>query len=78
MGAGTSFPHPWVKTIIALVAGAVLGYVSEMLAGSIGGRNGPRCSRRHSAGDIKNPEPALGSGFAFWQYGLLVGGLIQS
>jgi hypothetical protein len=38
VGAGTTFPHPWVKTIIALVAGAVLGYVSEMLAGSIGGR----------------------------------------
>jgi hypothetical protein len=27
-----------VKTIVALVAGAVLGYVSEMLAGSLGGR----------------------------------------
>jgi len=38
VGAGTTFPHPWVKTIIALVAGAVLGYVSEMLAGSVGGR----------------------------------------
>jgi hypothetical protein len=38
VGAGTTFPHPWVKTIVALVAGAVLGYVSEMLAGSIGGR----------------------------------------
>jgi uncharacterized protein DUF1097 len=38
VGAGTTFPHPWVKTIIALVAGAVLGYVSEMLAGSLGGR----------------------------------------
>lgn len=38
VGAGTTFPHPWVKTIVALVAGAVLGYVSEMLAGAIGGR----------------------------------------
>jgi hypothetical protein len=38
VGAGTTFPHPWVKTIIALVAGAVLGYVSEMLAGSLSGR----------------------------------------
>ena len=38
VGAGTAFPHPWVKTIVALVVGAVLGYVSEMLAGSIGGR----------------------------------------
>jgi len=38
VGAGTAFPHPWVKTIVALVAGAVLGYVSEMLAGAIGGR----------------------------------------
>jgi hypothetical protein len=28
----------WTKTIIALVAGAVLGYLSEMLAGAIGGR----------------------------------------
>jgi hypothetical protein len=35
VGAGAAFPHPWVKTIIALVAGAVLGYVSEMLAGAI-------------------------------------------
>ncbi|HMH57224.1 MAG TPA: DUF1097 domain-containing protein [Gemmatimonadales bacterium] len=35
VGAGTTFPHPWVKTIIALVAGAVLGYLSEMLAGAI-------------------------------------------
>jgi hypothetical protein len=38
VGAGTAFPHPWVKTLVALVAGAVLGYVSEMLAGSLGGR----------------------------------------
>lgn len=35
VGAGTTFPHPWVKTIIALVAGAVLGYLSEMLAGAM-------------------------------------------
>lgn len=28
----------WVSTIIALVAGAVLGYVSEMLAGAMGTR----------------------------------------
>jgi hypothetical protein len=28
----------WTKTIIALVAGALLGYLSEMLAGAIGGR----------------------------------------
>ena len=28
----------WVNTIIALVAGAVLGYLSEMLAGAIGGK----------------------------------------
>ena len=38
VGAGATFPHPWVKTIVALVVGAILGYVSEMLAGSIGGR----------------------------------------
>jgi hypothetical protein len=38
VGAGATFPHPWVKTVIALVAGAVLGYISEMLAGAIGGR----------------------------------------
>ena len=35
VGAGATFPHPWVKTIIALVAGAVFGYLSEMLAGAI-------------------------------------------
>jgi len=29
-----AFPHPWVKTVIALVVGAVLGYLSEMLAGT--------------------------------------------
>jgi hypothetical protein len=28
----------WTKTIIALVVGALLGYLSEMLAGAIGGR----------------------------------------
>jgi Protein of unknown function (DUF1097) len=28
----------WTNTVIALVAGALLGYVSEMLAGAIGGR----------------------------------------
>jgi hypothetical protein len=28
----------WTKTIIALVAGALLGYLSELLAGAIGGR----------------------------------------
>jgi ABC-type uncharacterized transport system permease subunit len=38
VGAGATFPHPWVKTIIALVAGAILGYLSEMLAGVLGGR----------------------------------------
>jgi len=35
VGAGTTFPHPWIKTIIALVVGAVLGYLSEMLAGTM-------------------------------------------
>ena len=28
--------HPWIKTIVAMVAGAVLGYLSEQLAGAIG------------------------------------------
>jgi Protein of unknown function (DUF1097) len=36
VGAGSVFPHPWIKTVIALVAGAVFGYVSELLAGSMG------------------------------------------
>jgi uncharacterized protein DUF1097 len=35
VGAGAAFPHPWIKTIIALVAGAVFGYVSELLAGAM-------------------------------------------
>jgi hypothetical protein len=35
VGAGAAFPHPWIKTVIALVAGAVLGYLSEMLAGAM-------------------------------------------
>jgi hypothetical protein len=38
VGAGTSFPHPWIKTAAALVLGAVFGYVSEMLAGSMSRR----------------------------------------
>lgn len=29
-----AFANPWIKTVIALVAGAVLGYLSEMLAGT--------------------------------------------
>ena len=33
-----AFANPWIKTVIALVIGAVLGYLSEMLAGAIGGR----------------------------------------
>ena len=36
VGAAANFPsHPWIKTVIALVAGAVLGYLSEMLAGAM-------------------------------------------
>jgi hypothetical protein len=35
VGAEGKFPHPWVRTIIALVLGAVFGYLSEMLAGAI-------------------------------------------
>jgi hypothetical protein len=38
VGAGAAFPHPWIKTVIALVAGAVLGYVSEMVASSFSRR----------------------------------------
>ena len=35
VAVGASMPHPWIKTIIALVAGAVLGYLSEQLAGPL-------------------------------------------
>jgi uncharacterized protein DUF1097 len=35
VAVGANMPHAWVKTIIALVAGAVLGYVSEQLAGAM-------------------------------------------
>jgi hypothetical protein len=35
VGAEGKFPHPWARTVIALVLGAVLGYLSEMLAGAI-------------------------------------------
>ena len=35
VGAEGKFSHPWARTAIALVLGAVLGYVSEMLAGAI-------------------------------------------
>jgi hypothetical protein len=37
VGAKDAFDGPWTKTIIALVAGAVLGYLSEMLAGAMTG-----------------------------------------
>jgi hypothetical protein len=33
-----AFANPWIKTVIALVIGALLGYLSEMLAAAIGGR----------------------------------------
>jgi hypothetical protein len=35
VGAGATFPHPWIKTVIALIVGALLGYLSEMLAGAM-------------------------------------------
>jgi hypothetical protein len=38
VGAGATFPHPWVKTVIALVVGALLGYLSEMLGGAMARR----------------------------------------
>jgi Protein of unknown function (DUF1097) len=38
VGAGATFPHPWIKTVIALVVGALLGYLSEMLGGAMARR----------------------------------------
>jgi Protein of unknown function (DUF1097) len=35
VGAAGKFPHPWIRTAVALVLGAVLGYLSEMLAGMV-------------------------------------------
>ncbi len=35
VGAEGKFPNPWIRTVIALVAGALLGYLSELLAGSM-------------------------------------------
>jgi hypothetical protein len=35
VGAEGKFPHPWARTAIALVLGALLGYLSEMLAGAM-------------------------------------------
>jgi hypothetical protein len=35
VGAKGAFPHPWVRTCVALVLGAVFGYLSEALAGAI-------------------------------------------
>ena len=35
VGAKDAFPHPWIRTCVALVLGAVFGYLSEMLAGAI-------------------------------------------
>jgi hypothetical protein len=35
VGAEGKFPHPWVRTAVALVLGAILGYLSEMLAGMV-------------------------------------------
>jgi hypothetical protein len=37
VGAKGTFDSPWTKTVIALVAGAVFGYLSEMLAGAMTG-----------------------------------------
>ena len=37
VGAKGTFDSPWTRTAIALVAGAVLGYLSEMLAGAMTG-----------------------------------------
>src|SRR3954466_15777918 len=37
-GAGARFPHPWIKTAVARVLGAVFGSVSEILAGSMSRR----------------------------------------
>jgi hypothetical protein len=38
VGAGATFPHPWINTVIALVVGALLGYLSEMLGGAMARR----------------------------------------
>jgi hypothetical protein len=35
VGAKGAFPHPWVRTCVALVLGAVFGYLSEALAGAM-------------------------------------------
>ena len=35
VGAEGKFPHPWARTVVALILGAVFGYLSEMLAGAI-------------------------------------------
>ena len=35
VGAEGKFAHPWVRTAVALVLGAVFGYLSEALAGAI-------------------------------------------
>ena len=35
VGAEGKFPHPWARTVVALVLGAVFGYLSEILAGAI-------------------------------------------
>jgi uncharacterized protein DUF1097 len=35
VGAEGKFPHPWVRTAVALILGAVFGYLSEMLAAAI-------------------------------------------
>jgi hypothetical protein len=40
VGAGSTFSHPWIKTVVALVAGALLGYLSETLAAAM--TRGPR------------------------------------
>lgn len=35
VGAEGKFVHPWLRTAAALVLGAILGYLSEMLAGAM-------------------------------------------
>jgi 3-oxoacyl-[acyl-carrier protein] reductase len=60
VGAGAAFPNPWVKTIIALVAGAVLGFVSEMLAGAISKRTGKDADAVREGWIGMTPEGRLG------------------
>ena len=51
----------WTSTVIALVAGAIFGYVSEMLAAAIGPEAGHGVAQVPESGSARGPVASDGS-----------------